>query len=122
MARVPIGAARCIELIRGITSESSEVRHSWASVAAEWADEGEVDIHEAAPIAAVLAWVALLETDKFRIRAGFLDSLDSLAQKDLVPPAVLELVIAGLSRQDLDVAEVEFYDTLVAKLGERREK
>lgn len=119
MSRVPIGVARCVELVRGITSTSAEERHAWASIAADWADEGEIDSHEAGPIAAVLAWVTLLETDKFRIRASFLDSLDSLAAKDLVPEIILKQVTSGLSRQDLDTAEIEFYDTLTTKLEEK---
>lgn len=122
MARVPIGAGRCLELVRGITSESAEERYSWASVTADWADDGKVDSQEAAAIAAVLAWATLVETEKFRIRAGYLDSLDSLAQKDLVPAFVLEQVTSGLSRQDLDAAELEFYDTLVTKLEEYRRR
>lgn len=91
MTRIPIGVTRCVELLRGITSESREERTAWAGVIADWADEGEVDVHEAAPIAAVLAWATLLETDIVHLtRADFLDSLDSLAQKDLAPTVVLE--------------------------------
>lgn len=121
MTRIPIGVTRCVELLRGITSESRQERTAWAAVIADWVDEGEVDVHEAAPIAAVLAWATLLEADiEHLTRADFLDSLDSLAQKDLAPTVVLEQVTSGLSRQDLIVAEVEFYDTLVDKLREQR--
>lgn len=41
---------------------------------------------------------------------------------DDVPTEVLELVTSGLSRDDLDIAEVDFYDALVAKLDEHRNR
>jgi hypothetical protein len=63
----------------------------------------------------VLAWAALVETHVLNVRERLLYSLSSLVT---VPAETLELVTSGLSRGDLDIAEVEFYDALVAKLDE----
>lgn len=116
----PVGPTRCVELLRGITSESRDERLNWADVTIEWGMEGELVSSEAAPLAAVLAWATLLEDDTSGlVRSGFLDSLDSLAQVDLVPAVVLEQVTSNLSREELTTAEVDFYDPLVDKLREQ---
>lgn len=115
-----ISPERLIEIVRGITSESAEERHVWASVPGYWCDSGELYGDEVPVLAAVLAWAALIETEIFAVREGLLSSLDSFTVLDLVPTEVLELVTSGLSREKLDIAEVEAYDTLVAKLGEHR--
>lgn len=113
---------RLIEMVRGITSESVEERHAWASVPGYWCDIGELHGDEGTALAAVLAWAALVETEFFGVRSGFLSSLCSLIVLDLVPTKVLELVTSGLSRDDLDIAEVDGYDALVAKLDEYRNR
>ena len=115
----PVGPARCVELIRGLTSESRDERTSWAGAIPMWGGWGELTSSEAAPLAAVLAWATLLETDVAGLtRTDLLDSLDSLAQVDEVPPVVLVQVTSNLSREDLDIAEVDSYDVLVDKLRE----
>lgn len=114
----PVGPDRCVEVLRGITSESRDERWGYADVVGEWHIDRELGDSEAAPLAAVLGWATLLETDMFRVRAGFLFSLDTLAQSDLVPALVLEQVTSNLSREELDVAEVDSYEVLVDKLRE----
>lgn len=115
----PVGPTRCVELLRGITSESRDERTGWAGVPTEWELECEFVPSEAAPIAAVLAWATLLETDVAGLtRASLLNSIDTWAQLDLVPAVVLEQITSNLSRVDLDVAEVDSYDVLVDKLRE----
>lgn len=115
-----VGPARCLELIRGITSESPQEREAWSDVAALWNSWGELDDHESRTIAVILAWAAVVETDIVKVREGLLNSLDSLAQSDLVPTYALELVTSGISRQNLDVSELEYYDTFVNKLCEQQ--
>lgn len=73
-------------------------------------------------LVAVSAWAAVIETHIFEVREGLLNGLDSLTVLDHVPTEVLELVTSGLSREDLDTAEVEYYDTLVAKFNEHRNR
>jgi hypothetical protein len=112
---------RLVTLVRGITSDDPEERHIWADVPGYLrTTSGKLGGDDGPVLAAVLAWAALVETDFFRVRAGFLDSLDALTVVDLVPTGVLELVTSHLSRQELDIAEVEFYDTLVATLEQHR--
>jgi hypothetical protein len=65
---------------------------------------------------------ALIETNTFAARSGFLYSLDALTVLDLVPTEVLELVTSGLSRENLETYELDFYDALVAKLDEHRRR
>lgn len=113
---------RLIEMVRGITSESAEERRVWSDVAGYWCDNGELNGDEGPVLAAVLAWATLIETHIFEVREGFLSSLSSLIVLDLVPTEVLELVTSGLSRDSLDVSEVEFYDALAAKLDEHRKR
>lgn len=115
-----ISPTRLIEIVRGITSESVEERRTWADVPDFLCENGELHGDEAPVLAAVLAWAALIETHKRDVREKLLNSLDSLAVVDLVPTNVLELVTSGLSCEDLDIAEVEFYEALVAKLDEHR--
>lgn len=114
----PMDPERCVELLRGITSESRDERWGYADIVGEWDVDWWMVPSEAAPLAAVLGWAALLETDKWRVRADLMFSLNSLAQADLVPRVVLEQVTSNLSRQELDVAEVDSYDVLVDKLRE----
>lgn len=85
-------------------------------------ENGEFSGDEGPPLAAVLAWAALVETHILDVRERLLNSLSSLTVRDLVPTEVLELVTSGLSRENLHVAEVEFYDALVAKLDEHRSR
>jgi hypothetical protein len=65
--RNPVGATRCVRLVRGLTSRAEGERATWVGVAVEWVQAGELAAHEAATIAAVLGWAALLEpSDTFR--------------------------------------------------------
>ena len=100
---------RLVEMVRGITSESVDERHIWADVPGYWCDNGELNCDEGPVLAAVLAWATLIETHIVEVREGFLSSLSSLIVLDLVPTEVLELVTSGLSRDSLDISEVEFY-------------
>ncbi len=118
--KLSIDPERLIEMIRGITSASAEQRGAWADVPGYLCDNGELYGDEGPVLAAVLAWAALIETDAFAARSGFLDSLSSLAVLDLVPTEVLELVTSGLIRDSLESYELDFYDALVAKLDEYR--
>ena len=115
----PVGPERCVDLLRGVTSHSRDKRWAWADVAGVWDVDRELGDSEAAPIAAVLGWATVLETDEFRVRVDFLFSLNSLAQSDLVPRVVLEQVVSNLSRDELTTPdEVESYDVLVDQLRE----
>lgn len=115
-----ISPTRLIEMVRGITSEAVEERRTWADVPDFLCEHGELHGDEAPVLAAVLAWAAIIETHKQDVREKLLNSLDSLAVVDLVPTNVLELVTSGLSREDLDIAEVEYYEALAAKLDAHR--
>lgn len=116
----PVGPARCVELIRGITSESRDERTGWAAAITGWEFRDEFVPSESAPLAAVVGWAALIETDVAGLtRADLLDALDMWAQVDEVPSAVLEQVTSNLPREELTTAEVDFYDPLTDKLREQ---
>ncbi len=110
----PVGPRRCIDLLRGITSTSSEERHVWAGVTDQWFGIGELDYREDVTIAWVLAWTTVHEGQRYPVRVGLLDSLQGLALDDRAPAAALDLVTTAIPRADLDVAEVESYDELLA--------
>ncbi len=120
--KLSLSPERLIEMIRGLTSKSVEERHAWASVPGYWCDTGELCGDEGPVLAAVLAWAALVDTDIFAARSGFLSSLVSLTVLDLVPTEVLELVTSGLPREGLETYELDFYDALVTKLDEHRRR
>jgi hypothetical protein len=122
MAMLSNTPQRLVEMVRGITSESVDERHIWADVPGYWCDNGELNCDEGPVLAAVLAWATLIETHIVEVREGFLSSLSSLIVLDLVPTEVLELVTSGLSRDSLDISEVEFYDALATKLAEHRKR
>lgn len=111
-----------LEMVRGLTSESAEERRAWADVPGYLCTSGKLHGDEGPVLSAILAWAAVVEPHILAVREGFLNSLDSLTVLDLVPTESLELVTSGLSREDLDIAEVEYYDTLVAKLDEHRRR
>lgn len=117
-----ISPERLIEIVRGVTSESVEERRVWADVPGYWCDRGDLHGDEGPVLAAVLAWATLVETHTLDVREGLLNSLGSLTVLDLVPTDVLELVTSRLSRESLDIAEVEAYDALVVKLDEHRRR
>lgn len=109
-----------IEMVRGLTSESVEERAAWADVPGYLCTSGKLHGDNGIILAGILAWATVTEKHVLAVREGLLNSLDSLTVLDLVPTEALELVTSELSREDLDVAEVEYYDTLVAKLDEHR--
>lgn len=115
----PLGPERCVELLRGITSESRDERWGYAGVAGDWDDEYSMPAVEAAPIGAVLGWAALIETDTEGFtRDDQIGSLWSLALLDRVPRVVLEQVISNLPREELTINQAEGYDLLLGKLQE----
>ena len=115
-----IGPARCIQLIRGITSFSLEERDAWADIAGEWVLDGELDSEEIHLLAAALAWATLIEIDRPRIRAGFLSSLSIMGGGGLLPTRVLELVTSGIAVRDLHPVEVEGFGYLTTMLNGQR--
>lgn len=114
-----IGPARCMQLIRGVTSYSIEERDAWADIAGEWVLDGEIDTEEIQLIATALAWAALIEIDRPRVRAGLLSSLSIMGGDGLLPTRTLELVTCGIPQRDLHPVEVEGYCYLTAMLSEQ---
>ncbi len=115
-----IGPARCVALVRGVTSFSLDERDAWADIAGEWVLDGELDSEEIHLLATVLAWAAVIEIDRPRIRAGFLSSLSIMGGGGLVPTRVLELVTSGIAECGLHPVEVEGYGYLKAMLSAQR--
>ncbi len=115
-----VGPARCLQLVRGVTSYVIEERDAWADIAGEWVLDGELDTAEIHLIGAVLAWAALIEIDRPRVRAGFLSSLSIMGGGGLLPTRVLELVTSGIAAHDLHPVEVEGYGYLAAMLDAQR--
>lgn len=115
-----VGPRRCLDLVRGVTTDVREERHAWAGVAGQWYTDGEFDDQEAAMLTAILSLAALVETEVFDIRVDFFDSLAAFAGNDRVPLHVLEEITSGLLPEDLDVAEDELYQILVDKRDEYR--
>jgi hypothetical protein len=119
-AACAIGPARCIQLIRGITSFAIEERDAWADIAGEWVLDGELDADEIHLLASALAWTTLIEIDRPRVRAGFLSSLSIMGGGGLLPTRVLELVTSGIGEADLHPVEVEGHGYLTAMLAGQR--
>ena len=119
-ASCAVGPVRCVQLVRGVTSYVIEERDAWADIAGEWVLDGELDTDEIHLIGAVLAWAALIEIDRPRVRAGFLSSLSIMGGGGLLPTRVLELVTGGIAPHDLHPVEVEGYGYLTAMLDAQR--
>jgi hypothetical protein len=113
-----IGPARCLDVIRGVTSWSIEERDAWADIPGEWVLDGELDADEIHLVGAALAWAALIEIDRPRVRAGFLSSLSIMGGGGMLPTRVLELVTSGIA--DPHPVEVEGLDYLTAMLRGQR--
>lgn len=86
--RRPVGPARCVQLLRGITTESRQERYDTAPLAGGWIAAGELDTLEAGTIAAVLTWAAVLETADPAIRVRQFASIQAVAERDRLPAAV----------------------------------
>ena len=51
----PIGARRCVDLLRGFASRSDRERFNWSDVPSDWNLDGEFDYHECRTLGEVLA-------------------------------------------------------------------
>jgi hypothetical protein len=108
-----VGAAGCLELLRGITSHNPAKRQGWAVIADNWFGSGRFDYTEDVTVAWVLAWAAVREPPGGLVRSDLLDALQGMAIEDRAPRAALELVTSAIHRSDVSPAEIDFYDDLV---------
>ena len=110
----PLGAERCLELVRGLASTSAAERRAAATAVAGRAAAGDLDAGESATIATVLAWAVEVETT--RSRPVLLSALLVLAEGARVPLRVLDRTVAHLAGARLDQVEEGFLTDLAAAL------
>src|SRR5689334_19874448 len=117
----PIGPARCLALLRGLTSPDPRQRWEAADAPAALRDLGGLDADEGRALARVLSWAAAVETgwyspepgQRWSIREGLLISLVQLAADGWAPADALGSVVAAVPRAVVAAEEEATYAQLV---------
>ena len=111
-----IGPQRFLELMRGLTSTSPDVRTNWAAATTDWIRS--FDSAEGAAAGVVLLNQALVEDDPDLLEE-LLHALATLAEWDLVSAEYVR-GIDGLDRSKLDPSSLEYVQYLESRLQSTR--
>ena len=105
---MPVDSSQIRELIGRLVTNSADARSTAADSVTDWTKS--YDSPEAAIVARVLIWLALVESDDSAKEAQ-LHALAELAEWDLVPNDALQ-DIDQLARTRLHGSSVEYFDYL----------
>ncbi|WP_214401954.1 hypothetical protein [Pseudonocardia lacus] len=114
----PLGAQRCLALVRGLASGVDADRRAAATAVAGHAAAGDLDAGESSTVATVLAWA--VELERRPARPVLLSALLVLAERGSVPARVLDRVVTHLAGARLDPVEEGFLADLTAALHRPR--